>query len=86
VAELINTATDENITSRHALFRIQTTIKDEKKVSFQALQANELIKFLPKKELIILPKRKKLTLQKGCFSLKSYRSIIQVQVLKHMLI
>jgi hypothetical protein len=31
VAELINTATDENITSRHALFRIQTTIKDEKK-------------------------------------------------------
>jgi len=36
----------------------------EKKVSFQALQVNELIKFLPKKE-IFAPKNGILRLQKG---------------------
>jgi len=35
----------------------------EKKVSFQALQANELIKFLPKRE-ILPPKKGILRLQK----------------------
>jgi len=35
----------------------------EKKVSFQALQANELIKFLPKRE-ILPPKKRKFEITK----------------------
>jgi hypothetical protein len=56
VAELINIASDENIKLvgiHSSEFRLQS--KMEKKVSFQALQANELIKFLPKKEVFAPP-------------------------------
>lgn len=58
MAELINIASDENIKLvgiHSSEFRLQS--KMEKKVSFQALQANELIKFLPKRE--ILPQKKR---------------------------
>lgn len=42
----------------------------EKKVSFQALQANELIKFLPKKEVFAQKKKGILRYKKGkiCYS------------------
>jgi hypothetical protein len=58
VAELINIASDENVKLvgiHSSEFRLQS--KMEKKVSFQALQANELIKFLPKKEVFAQKKK-----------------------------
>lgn len=65
MAELINIASDENIKLvgiHSSEFRLQS--KMEKKVSFQALQANELIKFLPKKE-VFAKKKGNFEIQKG---------------------
>lgn len=66
MAELINIASDENVKLvgiHSSEFRLQS--KMEKKVSFQALQANELIKFLPKKEVFAKKKKGNFEIQKG---------------------